>query len=81
MREQINAKWANEQATKVLGEKINKQLSACLDNIEQAVKANKMTCGVSIYAENLTIAELRKRGFNVKQEDTQRDGTWLTISW
>jgi hypothetical protein len=40
-----------------------------------------MNCIVSIYAESLTMSELRKRGFVVKQEDTQIDGSWLTINW
>jgi hypothetical protein len=36
-----------------------------------AVK-NKMNCIVSIYAESLTMSELRKRGFVLRQENTQK---------
>jgi hypothetical protein len=43
--------------------KKNNQINTCLNKIEVAVKANKMNCIVSIYAESLTMSELRKRGF------------------
>jgi hypothetical protein len=36
---------------------------------------------IFIYAESLTMSELRKRGFVLRQENTQKDGSWLTINW
>ncbi len=81
MREEITADWARKTSEKVLGEKVKGQIEICLNAIERAVKANQMACSVSIYADALTIKDLNKRGFTVKQYDDQRDGSYLTISW
>jgi hypothetical protein len=41
-----------------------------------------MSISLGIYAESLTIEDLRKRGFLVKEyDDHQRDGSYLSISW
>lgn len=81
MREEITAEWARKTSESILGVKVGKQLNDCLDFIEKAVKANQMNCSVAIYADALVIKELNKRGFEVKQYDDQRDGSYLTISW
>jgi hypothetical protein len=80
-RNNINAEWARKQATSVLGEKVKKQIDTCLDVIEKAVARNEMSTSIGIYAESLTLEDLRKRGFTVKQYDDQRDGSYLSISW
>jgi hypothetical protein len=77
----INAEWARKQATSVLGEKVKKQIDTCLDAIEKAVARNETSTSIGIYAELLTLEDLRKRGFNVNQYDDQRDGSYLSISW
>lgn len=81
MREQITAEWAKKTAESILGEKIQNQIGVCLDAIENAVRQNKMSCSIGIYANAFVIKELNKRGFSVKQYDDQLDGTYLTISW
>jgi len=81
MRQEITAEWARKTSESILGEKVNKQIEACLNAIENAVKQNKMSCSVGIYADALVIKDLNKRGFSVKQYDDQRDGSYLTISW
>ncbi|TXG80036.1 MAG: hypothetical protein E6R13_08855 [Spirochaetes bacterium] len=81
MREEITAEWARKTSESILGEKVNKQIEACLNAIENSVKQNKMSCSVGIYADALVIKDLNKRGFSVKQYDDQRDGSYLTISW
>ena len=81
MRQEITAEWARKTSESILGEKVNKQIETCLNAIENAVKQNKMSCSVSIYADALVIKDLNKRGFSVKQYDDQRDGSYLTISW
>jgi hypothetical protein len=80
-RNNINAEWARKQATSILGEKVKKEINICLDAIEKAVASNQMSISLGIYAESLTIEDLRKRGFTVKQYDDQRDGSYLSISW
>jgi len=80
-RYNITAEWARKQATSVLGEKVKKQIDTCLDAIEKAVARNEMSTSIGIYAESLTLEDLRKRGFNVNQYDDQRDGSYLSISW
>ena len=81
MRENITALWARTTAESILGEKIKKQIETCLDSIEKSVKRNEMSCNVSIYADAVVIKDLVKRGFSVKQQDDQRDGSYLYISW
>ncbi len=81
MREEITAAWARKTSENILGEKIHKQIEVCFNEIERAVKENKMACSVGIYADALVVKELNKRGFEVKQNDDQRDGYYLTISW
>lgn len=81
MREEITAEWAKKTAESILGEKVNKQIEICLNAIEDAVKKNKYYTSVSISADALVIKELIKRGFSVKQNNDQRDGSYLNISW
>lgn len=81
MRQEITAEWARKTSESILGEKVHKQIETCLNAIENAVKQNKMSCSVGIYADALVIKDLNKRGFSVKQYDDQRDGSYLTISW
>ena len=81
-RTNVTAEWARKQATTILGEKVNKEINICLDAIEKAVASNQMSISLGIYAESLTIEDLRKRGFLVKEyDDHQRDGSYLSISW
>lgn len=77
----INAEWARKQATSILGEKVKKQIDTCLEAIEKAVANNQMNTSIGIYADALTLEDLRKRGFTVKEYDDQRDGSYLSISW
>jgi len=77
----INAEWARKQATSILGEKVKKQIDTCLEAIEKAVANNQMNTSIDIYADALTLEDLRKRGFSVNQYDDQRDGSYLSISW
>lgn len=81
MKNEITAEWARKTSESILGDKINKQIEVCLDAIERAVKANKMSCTVGIYADALVVKDLNKRGFKVEQSNDQRDGSYLTISW
>jgi hypothetical protein len=81
MREEITAEWARKTSEGILGEKINKQLELCLETIEYGVRKNEMKVTVYIFADALVIKELNRRGFEVKQYDDQRDGSYLTISW
>lgn len=81
MENQINAEWARKTATSILGENVNKQIGICEESIKNAVKKNEMSCYVVIYANNLTITELRKRGFECEQHSDQRDGSSLHIKW
>ena len=83
MKPQITAKWAREQATAVLGEKVKKQLEKCFESIENAVKRNEFQTSVYIYADDLTIQELNKRDFKTEKVIgyDQRDGDSLKISW
>jgi hypothetical protein len=77
----VTAKWARETATAILGEKVQEQINRCLNSVRGAVSRNEMSISINVYADNLTIQELSKRGFKVKQEDDQRDGPYLIISW
>ena len=77
----INAEWARNQANKVLGDRVQAELSNCESTIKNAANRNEMSCYVGIYAHSKTIQELRSRGFEVKQYDDQREGSSLYISW
>jgi hypothetical protein len=81
-KQNITAEWARKQATTILGEKINQEINICLNAIEQAVVKNQMSTSVGIYVHDLTLEDLRKRGFTVKKYDgDQRDGSYTSISW
>ena len=80
-RNNINAEWARKQADTILGEKVRKQINTCLDAIERAVANNQRSTGVGVYADTLTLEDLRKRGFTVTQYNDERDGSYLSISW
>jgi len=77
----VTAKWAKETANGILGTKVKEQIEKCETNIIAAVKRNEMYCHVGIYADRLTIKELTSRGFECKQEDDQRNGSYLIIKW
>jgi len=77
----ISAKWARETATKIHGEKVSKEIKECDDAIKDAVKKNNFSTNIYRSFEALTIQDLKNRGFEVKQYDSQRDGSSLTISW
>ena len=80
--EKINAEWARQTATSILGEKVKKQLDTCFERIKQAVERNDMYCHVSVYPDALTTRELQRRGFKTEYIDgDQRDGSYLQISW
>jgi len=59
------------------------QIDNCLEAIEMAVKANKLSIDVSMYVEDLTIQDLQKRGFSVKKHSAmdQRETDYITIKW
>lgn len=80
-KNKITAEWARDKATTILGLKVSLEVEKCLETIETAVSANKMSTSVNMYANALTIKELEKRGFKVKQQDDQREGSYLTIEW
>lgn len=77
----ITAEWARKTAEAVLGEKVKTEVTKCINAIETAVKSNKMSVSLGMYVDTLTLAELTKRGFKVKQRDDQRDGAYLEITW
>lgn len=78
----ITAEWARKTCNEVIGAKVNEQISRCLKEVETSVKANGMSCIVSLNPENLTIQELKKRGFETSYITDPRDGTGsLTIKW
>lgn len=83
MRENINAQWAKETATKVLNEKITGQINKCLDEIEMAVKRNEFDCVHFGGLHELTIKDITKRGFSIEKNPmgNQMDGTTYTITW
>lgn len=78
---EITAEWARKTAQSILGEKLEKELNNCLDNIKRAVKENRFSVSVSIYIDELTKKELEKRGFSVTKYSDQRDGSYTTITW
>ena len=83
MSDNVTAEWARKEANEILGEKVSKQLDQCETAIVSAVKRNEMSCNVTIYPHEKTIAELTKRGFKTKEHNgyDQRDPDYITISW
>ena len=80
-KKDITGEWARKTAEAVLGEKVQVEITKCINAIEVAEKENKMSIGLGMYVDKLTLTELTKRGFKVKQQDDQRDGAYLMISW
>ena len=77
----VTAQWARNTAENILNEKINTEINKCLEAVKKGVSENKFTVSLLMYANTLTIKELEKRGFVVKQETNQLDGSYLRISW
>jgi hypothetical protein len=82
-RDNITAEWARKTSQGILGKKVNMQIDNCLEAIEMAVTANKLSIDVSMYVEDLTIQDLQKRGFSVKKHSAmdQRETDYITIKW
>jgi len=82
-RDKITAEWARTTSQGILGKKVNMQIDNCLEAIEMAVTANKLSIDVSMYVEDLTIQDLQKRGFSVKKHTAmdQRETDYITIKW
>jgi hypothetical protein len=82
-RDNITAEWARKTSQGILGKKVNMQIDNCLEAIEMAVTANKLSIDVSMYVEDLTIQDLQKRGFSVKKHTAmdQRETDYITIKW
>jgi len=82
---EINAAWANKIASTVLGVEVKKQLETCLSRIQTEAKKNKYSVSVGITIDDLTKAELTKRGFKVKEYEPDhrdpRENGYITISW
>lgn len=82
MDNEVTAQWARETAEKVLIKKVEAELEECEKKIKHAVSENEMTTTIfSFYGQKQTIKELESRGFKVKQENDQFNGSSLTISW
>jgi len=79
--DEITGEWARSTSNMVLSEKVNKEISECLQLIKTAVKSNKMELFHFSKIEHLTKISLEKRGFFVKISDDQRDGYTVRISW
>lgn len=79
--DKITAEWARKTSSEILGDKVKSQIDTCLLEIKRAVSRNESSTNIGIYAESLTIQELRKRGFNCDQHSDQRDGSYLYIKW
>lgn len=78
---EVTADWARKTAQSILGEKLEKELNMCLENIKNAVKLNNFSTSVGAYINDLTKQELEKRGFKVTKYSDQRDGSYTTINW
>ena len=81
MDKEITADWARTTAKEIHGEKVKTELIKCGSEIRTAVKQNKFVVNVSMYADKMTVTELESRGFEVHQQDNQRDGSFLIIKW
>jgi hypothetical protein len=85
MREEITADWAKKTANSVLNDKIKGQINIVLNDIEQSVKNNRFTTNIQLDLHELTIADIRERGFEIKKNTTNYEGygsiTSYTINW
>lgn len=82
MDTKITAQWARETADTVLSKKVEAELQECEQKIRQAVFENKMNTTIySFYGHPKTVQELESRGFKVEQDDDQKEGSSLKISW
>lgn len=83
--EEITAVWARKQATAVMGEKILKEVEKCIDLIKKAVAKNEMSTNVFSSIDELTEAELHRRGFKIRTVEADfrdpRDTSYIVISW
>lgn len=83
--DKIDAKWARETATGVLGEKVKKQLDTILTGIKKAATNNERKYTPSLYMDDLTRQELSKRGFMLEfypgDPRDSRDVDYYVISW
>jgi hypothetical protein len=82
---ELTAEWARKRATSVIGVAIKAEIAKCNDAIEKAVAKNEMSVNVFIHPDELTIADLNRRGFKTKYTESDfrdpRESSYLTISW
>lgn len=85
MREEITADWAKKTANSVLNVKVQDQINKVLNDIELSVKNNRFTTNVQLDLHELTIANIRERGFEIKKNTTNYGGygsiTSYIINW
>lgn len=83
--EEITAAWARQQATAVMGEKVLKEVNDCIEQIKKAVIKNEMSINVFKSIDELTEAELHRRGFKIRKIEADfrdpRDSSYIIISW
>ena len=81
--DEVTAEWARKTSQNILGEKVKKHIETCLMYIRSAVIRNDLSVDITIYVEELTLTELRKRGFTVTKHvaQDQREGDYITIKW
>lgn len=82
MDTKITAQWARETAESNLSDKCQAELKECERHIKDAISQNNMSTTIyGLYGLQRTIKELESRGFKVRQDNTQIDGSSLTIAW
>lgn len=81
----ITAEWARKTANSMLGKKVEGEIEGVLLVIEEAVKNNKMNVDCLTNLHDLTVQELRNRGFKVRwlEGDVRdpREHGYYDITW
>jgi hypothetical protein len=81
----VTAEWARKESVNIKTQKILKEIKLCEEAITSATKTNGLAANMFINLDELTINELRSRGFKVTLHDGDprdpRENDYITISW
>jgi len=83
IKPEITAEWARNKGEKLVSSKVVKEVTECLDAVDNAVNRDDKSAQVSWFLHDKTLAILRGRGFKLEYTDgyDQRDSAYHTITW
>ena len=80
---EVTADWARMRSKVVISDKVKTQLKQALESVKKAIGRDDNSASCGIYAHEKTLEILRQRGFKVTVHPSvsQRESSYITITW